>query len=318
MAFKRNVLIFHSGALGDFVLSWPLAMAAGRLFAQSRVFYVTSKQKGLLAEKALRLESIDAENGWHTLFGNKPNLPDVPARLLAGAHSIVSFVAEPGSMWERNVRQCADGADVLCLAAHPPADFAGHHTDFLLQQLSGSVIWQQGVTQLLASLNARGLGHVAPPGGPVVIHPGGGSPSKCWPLPKFIELARELKSTGRTVRFVIGEVEQDRWPAADIAALRNVADVENLSSLTDLLDRLKQASAFVGNDSGPGHLAGVLGVPTVSVFGQTDPTCWRPLGPHVRIVHADSLRDVRVERVLAELASSGIPERSSAIRDDED
>src|SRR5687768_11112733 len=102
MPLKRNVLIFHSGALGDFVLSWPLAMAAGRLFAQSRVFYITSRQKGLLAEKALRLESIDAENGWHSLFADRPNLPDVPGRLLAGAHSVVSFVAEPGSLWERN------------------------------------------------------------------------------------------------------------------------------------------------------------------------------------------------------------------------
>src|SRR3982751_7078687 len=63
MALRRNVLIFHSGALGDFILSWPLALAFGRLFAQSRIFYVTQRQKGQLAEKALRIESVDAETG---------------------------------------------------------------------------------------------------------------------------------------------------------------------------------------------------------------------------------------------------------------
>ena len=318
MALKRNVLIFHSGALGDFVLSWPLAMAAGRLFAQSRVFYVTSKQKGLLAEKALRLESIDAENGWHTLFADKPSLPDIPARLLAGAHSVVSFVTEPGSVWERNVRQYADGADVLCLAAHPPADFNGHHTDFLLQQLSPSVIWQQGVTQLLASLNARGLGHVAPSGGPVVIHPGGGSPGKCWPLPKFIELARALKSAGRGVRFAIGEVEQDRWPAADIDTMRSVADVDGLSSITDLLDRLKLASAFVGNDSGPGHLASILGVPTVSIFGPTDAARWKPIGPRVTVLQAESLQSIAPDRVIAAIEQSAQAEPAGSVRQDDD
>ena len=65
---RRNVLIFHSGALGDFILTWPLALALGRLFPQSRVFYVTARQKGLLAERVLRVESVDVETGWHHLF----------------------------------------------------------------------------------------------------------------------------------------------------------------------------------------------------------------------------------------------------------
>ncbi len=298
MALKRNVLIFHSGALGDFVLSWPLAMAAGRLFAQSRVFYVTSKQKGLLAEKALRLESIDAENGWHTLFADSPKLSDVPARLLAGAHTVVSFVAEPGSTWEANVRTASAGADVLCLAAHPPADFAGHHTDYLLQQLSPSMVWHQGVSQMLASLAARGLGHTPPGDGPVIIHPGSGSPDKCWPTERFIELAGNIATSGRGVKFVLGEVEQDRWPAADIARLQSAAPVEVLMSLVDLYDRLRQASAFVGNDSGPGHLAGIMGVPTVSIFGPTDPARWKPIGPRVTIVQGNAVGSISVEDVL--------------------
>lgn len=155
---------------------------------------------------------------------------------------------------------------------------------------------------MLASLNARGLGHVAAAGGPIVIHPGGGSPAKCWPLAKFIELAAALKAAGRGVRFVIGEVEQERWPAADIAALREVADVDSLASLTDLLDRLKSASTFVGNDSGPGHIAGILGVPTVSLFGSTDPTRWRPIGPKVSVVQAETLNEIAVEQVLKAVA----------------
>src|SRR4051812_41405160 len=119
MALRRNVLIFHSGALGDFILSWPLAMAFGRLFAQSRIFYVTQRQKGQLAERALRIESVDAEGGWHGLFADGPagstiGLAPAAMKLLSGAHTIASFVAGgPDSPWVRNVRALTSDAEVL-------------------------------------------------------------------------------------------------------------------------------------------------------------------------------------------------------------
>src|SRR3954467_589920 len=102
---RRNVLIFHLGALGDFVMTWPLAMAAGRLFAQSRVMYVSHAQKGALAERVLRVERVDIEQGWHQLFAEKPQLPECAAKLLDGAHSIFSFIASPDELWSDNVRR---------------------------------------------------------------------------------------------------------------------------------------------------------------------------------------------------------------------
>ena len=57
---RRNVLIFHQGALGDFVLTWPLAMALSRLFPQSRVMYVAASQKGALAVVTLDAEELSA------------------------------------------------------------------------------------------------------------------------------------------------------------------------------------------------------------------------------------------------------------------
>ena len=39
------------------------------------------------------------------------------------------------------------------------------------------------------------------------------------------------------------------------------------------------AARFIGNDSGPGHLAAITGIPTLALFGPTDPARWRPLGP---------------------------------------
>ena len=47
---------------------------------------------------------------------------------------------------------------------------------------------------------------------------------------------------------------------------------------------LAQLSIFLSNDSGPMHLAAALGVPTLAVFGPTDPKETGPLGPRARYV----------------------------------
>src|SRR5262247_1578141 len=93
---RRNVLIFHQAALGDFIVTWPLALALSRILPQSRIIYVTHSQKGALAEKVLRIESADAELGWHGLLVPPPDAPTLPApatKMLDGAQVILSFTA---------------------------------------------------------------------------------------------------------------------------------------------------------------------------------------------------------------------------------
>ncbi|MGH7215009.1 MAG: hypothetical protein ACREIT_09630, partial [Tepidisphaeraceae bacterium] len=131
----RNVLIFHAGALGDFVVTWPLALALGRLFPQSRVMYVVPRQKGELVERVLRVESVDVEGGWHALFADAAKLPERQAKTLAGAHTVVSFVSTGADAWADNVRRLAPEANLICLDPRPPAGHASHVTSFHLEQL---------------------------------------------------------------------------------------------------------------------------------------------------------------------------------------
>jgi ADP-heptose:LPS heptosyltransferase len=281
---RRNVLIFHSGALGDFILTWPLALALGRTFPQSRVFYVTHRQKGLLAEKVLRVESTDVEGGWHHLFAESPALPEPAAKLLAGAQFVFTFMAGPDSTWTRNAARVAPEAQVVSLSQNPPGEFAGHLTDYLVEQLKPWPVFEQSVSQILRSIAQRGA-TVAPPAGDVpVLHPGSGSRHKCWPPERFLELARRLGGRGVRPRVIVGDVEEDLWQPAEVEAFAAVGDLRRPADLPELLACYAGAGVFVGNDSGPGHLAGMLGLPTVSLFGPTDPARWRPLGPRVKVV----------------------------------
>src|SRR5947207_8441506 len=73
---RRHVLIFHQAALGDFVVTWPIAVALGRMFPQSRISYVTHASKGQLASRVIGVESMDVEQGWHLLHAENASLPE--------------------------------------------------------------------------------------------------------------------------------------------------------------------------------------------------------------------------------------------------
>jgi heptosyltransferase III len=294
---RRNVLIFQTGGLGDFVLTWPFAVALGRIYSQSRIIYVTHQQKGDLAKRVLRLEATDIEIGWHGLFAEDGKLPLAAMSLLESAHAIYSFLPV-NPVWHQNIERMNPQAKRVEIDAKITADYPGHLTNKILESLQNYAPEKSATEQILRSIADRGIGYKPQGGSDVVIHPGSGSPTKCWPLESYVELAGQLKALGQSVRFVIGEVERERWPEADIEKLNSVGSVRACVTYLDLLDEISTAGSYIGNDSGPAHLAGIVGVPTIALFGSTNPVQWKPLGPRVAVVSAATMQDIQVDQVL--------------------
>lgn len=292
----RNVLIFHSGALGDFVLSWPLVLGVSRVMPQCRTIVVAAGEKGKLAERVLRIESSDAESGWQKLFGDGP-LPEKPSKLLAGARMVLSFVADFGSAWEKNISRLAPDAEVHCLAPRPTREGISA-IDFLLEELEDEPIVHSATAGMVAAIRRNGLMPRAHnPAGPVVVHPGSGSAAKNWPAERWVQW---IKSAPRPVRLVLGEVENEKMPAKQIEKLAAAAtEVRRPENLMQLLDSFAGGSAYVGHDSGPTHLAAIIGLPTLALFGPTDPGVWSPLGPRVQCLRHEPLAELEVEAVGA-------------------
>jgi ADP-heptose:LPS heptosyltransferase len=314
---RRNVFIFHAGALGDFVVTWPLAVALGRLYPQNRIIYVTHKQKGDLARDVLRVESSDLDAGWHGLFADGGAPAEAQARTLAGAHSVYTFVSNGSDAWAANVRRLAPEAPLVALAPRPAGAYGGHVTDFLMEQLAPVRVVREAVGQILASIAERSVASNPPAPARVVVHPGSGGRDKCWPAEKYLELIGRLRQGGQAVRVLLGEVESERWSADLIARFEAAADVARPQTYIELLKELRQARAFVGNDSGPAHLAGILGVPTLALFGPSDPTVWRPLGPRVTVLHHSPLDSLQVDEVLAAMPSSEAPRINAGQAEDD-
>ena len=67
-------------------------------------------------------------------------------------------------------------------------------------------------------------------------------------------------------------------------------------------------NAYLGNDSGPTHLAAALGLPTIALFGPTNPHIWSPRGPNVFIIsssdtHINTVSPTNVLKTLMRLLS---------------
>jgi ADP-heptose:LPS heptosyltransferase len=134
--------------------------------------------------------------------------------------------------------------------------------------------------------------------GMILLFPGAGWPQKRWPLDRFVALGELLRNAGRSAAMLFAAEEHAaaeearRLQAGDAArgAEGGAVDLRvdvRVPDGPELLDLLSRAAGVVANDSGAAHLAAALGIPTVAVFGPTNPGICGPLGARVRVVRTD-------------------------------
>lgn len=100
----------------------------------------------------------------------------------------------------------------------------------------------------------------------VVVHPGATDARRCYPEDRLGRVARALADEGARVVVVGGPADADRVGQVADGFGGAVETVVGVLSLAGLVGTLARASLMIGNDSGPRHLAGAVGTPTVGVF----------------------------------------------------
>ena len=124
------------------------------------------------------------------------------------------------------------------------------------------------------------------------------APEKTWPAERFLEIASHLAQSGHTPVFV-GAADDDLSPFAAYRRLQ--------APLAELKAALAGAALFVGNDSGPAHMAAAFGVPSVVIFGASDPAIWGPWRTAGEAVTAPgSIGEIEIAQVLGALQRLGV------------
>lgn len=118
---------------------------------------------------------------------------------------------------------------------------------------------------------------------PILIHPAAGWPLKSWPLARWATLAARLRACyGVCPLVVCGPDARDIESAIVAQSAGSVCRLAEALSLGALAAVQQQAGIVIGIDSGPLHLAALLGALVVSLFGPADPLEFRPWCPPER------------------------------------
>jgi ADP-heptose:LPS heptosyltransferase len=279
----KRLLILHQGALGDFIVTFPVLALLRDVFAG-----VDAVCRSSFGPAAVHLGIVDDYRsveaaGFATIYTDAPS----PrwADWLSSYERILLFSFS--EELAQRLRTHA-GTDVYRIPPWPRNRQHVQVTEFLWDRLLTADFLTEKEKERLREARRR-VWH-APRRGPdskrVFLGPGAGSVSKRWPLASFLKLAALLARKGFEPIFLLGPLEGDI--AVQLAdPSRSPFPVTRPENLIDLIDLLKTAGGYVGNDSAVGHLAAFLGLATVIVFGPSNPACWRPWGPRVGIVQAE-------------------------------
>lgn len=286
-------LLIHSGAVGDFIL----ALRVIAVLQQHGDEAVTVLGRGYYAQIAEMTDIIDRVldmevGAFYTLFGELPDLPAEVAEALSPFDVAVDMLGGADPRVATKLRR-AGIRNVIGIDPRPRDDWDGHITDQWLADLRAAGI--DGPPQpprLRVSTEQHDAGASdldrlagADRNRTAVLHPGSGSKAKCWPLENHLELARALRARNWHVVFLVGPTEMEWFSTPEMDRLDRSAPIYRNEDLRNVASILGAADLFVGQDSGMSHLAAALGARTRAIFGPTEPAKWRPIGPHVTVLH---------------------------------
>lgn len=287
---EPRFLVVRLGSLGDIVHTFPAVAGLRQSFPRADIIWLTHPRwVDLVASSALATEiwpvdsrdlpnvrqtlakirthqwaaAIDYQGLWKSAL--LPFLSGVPKRIGFSSEAIREF-GVPVLYTDRVHPRSAHIADQNGELSQK----AGAQTAVGPVKLQVSEAHRQRVCSDLAAAGIHNY---------VVLSPGGGWRSKCWPPSRFGELCQKIHSELK-VRCVINYGPGEEILAATVkSASANADPILYDGELGQLMAVLQGARCIVGGDTGPLHLAIALGTKAVAIFGPTNPARNGPYPP---------------------------------------
>jgi heptosyltransferase III len=288
---SRTVVMIHPGGLGDVLLAVPAMVRLRTGFPNHRLVLCA---EALVASLLFECRIVDAwvsVQGRHAaeLFAGPDMVTGQVRTWLEDCDLAIGWMEDLDGRLNETLR--AVGASKAIVRSPFSMEIGAiHQRDRFLETID-LTSFGEGEDLLLpvpeslhhlgqACLEATGI----PIGQPLaVIHPGSGSLHKCVAPDVLAAAIDAMRGSGITLAVLEGSA--DRGPVENLLPLCGKSPIvlKRLDLLT-VAGILAQADLYVGHDSGITHLAGLMGVRTIALFGPTDPMRWAPRGSKVSVI----------------------------------
>ncbi|MBL9130040.1 MAG: glycosyltransferase family 9 protein [Verrucomicrobiaceae bacterium] len=283
---QPRVLVIRGGAIGDFILTLPALRLLRDMIPGCHLEVMGYLSIATLAQSAGLADSVRSldHRTMAALFAKNAPIDEALAEHLRGFNLVVSYLFDPDGHFRASMERI--GIKTLIECSHRVQPDQGHASRQLARPLEKLAMFLEDA-QLLRAHFERG----AVVSNRIAIHIGSGSEKKNWPLERWLRVADDFHD--HEVIFITGEAEQERG-----TMIENRPNWHALP-LTELAGRLSTCAAFLGHDSGISHLAAACGVPSLLLFGPTDPAVWAPPQPWVTVLRAEDggLASLEYQRV---------------------
>jgi ADP-heptose:LPS heptosyltransferase len=133
----------------------------------------------------------------------------------------------------------------------------------------------------------------------VGIHPGAGKPQNIWNLNKVISLIEILKNKLDCIVYLEGtDADKNELDYIKAKLSSKLLEYRN-KSIMETAALIDFSDLFITTDTGTMHIAGSTKTPVISLFGQTNPYNWAPVGQNKYFLRkSDLIDDIEVEDVI--------------------
>ena len=265
-----KTLVYHSGALGDFLSIFPL-LKIWRENTKSPITLLGRPEYGALAQMSGLTDNIlDIDSKENMAFFSETE--QEKTKTLFNRYSHCILFAKNSSPLVTNAEKYCKGR-VLSQNPFPSSEI--HIIDYHCQLIKEYVTLHNSAPDVPFLKVLKKIDEFTP--GAIVIHPGSGSKRKNWAFSSFLYVAEKIRSRGFQIIWITGPAEERfTFPVCDT--------VYNNRQLCDLVNLFSQSALYIGNDSGVTHLAAASGCSVIAIFGPSDPAVWSPKGEKQVIV----------------------------------
>jgi len=275
-------LVVRLGSLGDIVHTFPAVAGLRQSFPSAQITWLTHPRwESLVASSNLATEI------WATETRSLTSIRQIVARIheekfttaidyqglwKSAALPLFGGITKRIGFSSQTIREW--GVPILYTDRVPCATTHIAEQNGELSQRAGAAtivapfslqISPQSDATVRQLLQDRGIGRY------ILLSPGGGWRSKCWPPERFGELAQQIRNS-LNLRCVLNYGPGEEYLVQAIKSASGNADpVAYSGTLENLMPLARNAECIVGADTGPLHLAVALGTPSVSIYGPTDP-----------------------------------------------